>query len=112
MDALCTPTVATAAVFVSLIFLDLLRHDYELIQGHGVAGVICVFLMAILCQYGASFAAWGLLILPFVILIVGWVLVIRQPTKLNPAPSDTTYSPTVSERSCRSCRKNPCNCNT
>jgi hypothetical protein len=108
MDALCTPTIATAAIFVSLLFLDLLRHDYELLAGHAFAGVISIGLMCVLCEYGASLAAWGLLLLPFVILVIGWMMLIKQPTKpVGPA----IYSPPISGSSCNMCRKNPCRCN-
>jgi hypothetical protein len=107
MNALCTPTIATAAIFVSLLFVDLLRHDYELLPGHAVAGVVSVLLMGVLCEYGASLAAWGLLLLPFVILLIGWIMFVRQPTK---AATPTVYSPPISGNSCSVCRKNPCGC--
>ena len=82
MDALCTPTIATAALFVALIILDLLRRDYELLPGHGFFGLISVFLMAILCQRGYSMAAWGLLLFPFVILVIGLGIQANQPTSV------------------------------
>ncbi len=117
MNALCTPTIATAALFVSLIFLDLLRHDYNYIAAHSIFGVVAVFLMAILCQSGASFVAWVFLIFPFVVLIISWGLMIRQsePDPVpNPVPNPVINMPDLSSPlanpRCTSCRSNPCSC--
>ena len=106
MDALCTPTIATAALFVALIILDLLRRDYELLPGHGFFGLISVFLMAILCQRGYSMAAWGLLLFPFVILVIGLGI---QATKPMSAIAAATY-PTMNGRPCSKCSRKPCRC--
>ena len=102
MDALGTPTITTAAMFVALIFLDLLRHDYELLPGHGFFGLISVFLMAVLCQYGYSMTAWGLLVFPFVVLVIGWGIQATQPMSANPAVAATYPTP---QRSCSKCKK-------
>ena len=113
MDALCTPTIATAALFLSLIFLDLLRHDYNYIAAHSIFGVVAVFLMAILCQSGASFVAWVFLIFPFAILVISWGLMVRQ-SEPNPVPNPVISTPDLSSpltsHSCTSCRSNPCTC--
>jgi hypothetical protein len=109
MDALGTPTIATAAMFVALIFLDLLRRDYELLPGHGFFGLISVFLMAVLCQHGYNMAAWGLLLFPFVILVIGWGIQATKPMSAIPAVA-ATY-PTMSQSSCSKCRRTPCCCN-
>jgi hypothetical protein len=87
MDALCTPTIATAALFVALLFLDLFRHDFELLPGHAFAGVLSTGLMAVLCQYGAGIAAWGLLLLPFIIVIFGWAFWAAGSVPIKPYPS-------------------------
>jgi uncharacterized membrane protein YgcG len=74
MDTLCTPTIITGALFVAIIFNDLLRHEFENLPGHSMLGVVSVLLMAGLCQRGAIMIAWGLLLLPltamFIILVV------------------------------------------
>ena len=70
MDSL-NPAVVTGALFASLILLDLLRHDYELLPGHTFFGIFCVLSMSILVQYGYSNTGWGLLAIPFVILFIG-----------------------------------------
>jgi len=106
MDAIGTPTIATAAIFVALIILDLLRRDYELLPGHGFFGLISVFLMAILCQRGYNMAAWGLLLFPFVILVIGLGIQATKPMSANPVAA--AMYPTATRHSCYNCRRNPC----
>ena len=108
MDALGTPTIATGAMFVALIFLDLLRRDYELLPGHGFFGLISVFLMAILCQHGYSMTAWGLLLFPFVLLVIGWGIQATKPMSALPSVAATYAS--MSERSCSNCKQKSCGC--
>lgn len=108
MEAICTPIIATAAVFVALIFLDLLRREFELLPGHGLFGIICVFLMTMLCQRGFNMVAWGLLLIPFVFLIIGWGIQATQPMSNNPVAA-TTY-PTLTERTCSRCKNTHCRC--
>ena len=73
MESLCTPVVATAALFTSLLFLDLFRREYTLLPGHAVFGILATLLMAVLCQNNATLTAWGLFALPFVFLLIGWM---------------------------------------
>jgi len=73
MDSISPPLV-TGALFVSLILLDLLRHDYELLPGHTFFGIFCVLAMAVLVQYGYTNTGWGLLAMPFIILLIGLML--------------------------------------
>jgi len=107
MDALSTPTILTAAIFVALIFLDLFRRDFNLLPGHGFFGVLCVMLIAVVCQYGSNLLAWGLLAVPAVILIIGWGIqttgvpsgAIPYPTMINPAAAEKS-------RRCHRCKDN------
>lgn len=73
MESLCTPTIATAALFTALIFLDLFRREYKLLPAHGFFGILSTLLVSILCQQGAVSAAWALLAFPFVILFLGFL---------------------------------------
>jgi hypothetical protein len=74
MESLCTPAVVTAALFTSLLFLDLFRREYKLLPGHAIFGVLATLLMTVLCQKGATLTAWGLLALPFLFLTIGWMI--------------------------------------
>jgi hypothetical protein len=111
MDAaqsLCTPAVVTAALFTALIFLDLFRREYHLLPGHGIFGIVATLLMAVLCQNNVTMAAWGLLAIPFVFLLIGWMVwAVKDqqtgvPYRIMPAPK---RNPCESCRnSCDTCR--------
>lgn len=88
-----TPTIVTAALFVALIILDLLRHDYQLVAAHGFSGLFCVMAMAVLEKYNYTGVGWGLLMLPAVILVVGWGL--QSVGHLKPYP--TVVQPQMAE---------------
>lgn len=107
MDALCPPVITTAALFVALIFLDLLRREFELLPGHGFMGIISVLLMSILCQHNLSIVAWGLLVFPFLILIFGWGIQAYQGTfvPITARPYDMTMNASAVGRSPVKCRK-------
>jgi hypothetical protein len=102
---LCTPTITTAALFVALIFLDLFRYDFHLLPGHGFFGLVSVFLMTILCQHGYGMAAWGLLMFPLVILILGWGFQASQPMSTNPELAAQYPAPPIRNRLHSKCCK-------
>jgi hypothetical protein len=81
------PIMISAAIFVSLIFLDLFRHEYKLIPIHAIIGLFSVVLMGVLCERKMYFLAWFLLLLPFVFMTTGFIL--RQ-NKLSQAPQYPT----------------------
>lgn len=64
----------SAAIFVSLIFLDLFRQEYKLIPVHALIGFFSVVLMAALCERNSYFLAWSLLLLPFLFMTMGFIL--------------------------------------
>jgi hypothetical protein len=107
-QGLCTPAVVTAALFTALIFLDLFRREYHLLPGHGIFGIIATLLMAILCQNNVALAAWGLLAVPFVFLLIGWMIWAvkdQQPSvpyRVMPAPAKNPCE--SCNRSCDTCR--------
>jgi cell division protein FtsW (lipid II flippase) len=89
------PVTVSAAIFVSLIFLDVFRHEYKRIPVHALFGFFVVLLMSTLCTTHHYFLAWFVLFLPFLILILG--LVIRksrmQEKKLYPVAPLQTMQP-------------------
>lgn len=118
MDSFCPPAVVTGALFTALLFLDLFRREYKLLPGHAIFGVIATLLMAILCQNGASMVAWGLLVLPFLFLLIGWMIwAIKQQEDRPSSPYPIAPKPAVNPCStcdeyppndpCEKCR-NPC----
>jgi hypothetical protein len=88
MDALCTPTIITGALFIAVIFIDLLRHEFENLPGHSILGAISVLLMAGLCQRGMVLVAWGLLMVPVIALVIA--ISVQSRSSSNPTVSTGT----------------------
>ena len=78
MDTPCTPAIATAALFMALLFLDLFRREFHLLPSHGILGVFSVLLMSVLCNNNGELAAWGIFAIPFIILLIGWMSMVSQ----------------------------------
>lgn len=111
VQTLCTPVIVTGALFTALIFLDLFRREYNLLPGHGIFGLFATLLMAVLCQKNATMTAWGLLAVPFLFLLVGWMVwAVKKEEPGVPyrvVPKDPTANP------CAACKKPrpACKCN-
>jgi hypothetical protein len=69
MDSFCNPSIVTAALFVSVIFMDLFRHDYKHILVHSLLGFFFVTMMNFLCVEGLSGVAWVILLLPIIFIV-------------------------------------------
>ena len=65
------PGLTTAALFMALILLDIGKHQYKLMIGHFLVGIIAVLLMIYLSQNGADMVAWGIFSIPLVMLGIG-----------------------------------------
>jgi hypothetical protein len=72
------PVIISAAIFTSIIFLDLFRYEYKRIPVHAILGVFTVVLMSFLCETNRFLIAWVILFIPFIILGLG--IMIRQRT--------------------------------
>ena len=75
------PVIISAAIFVSLIFLDLFRHDFKALPSHAVLGIFSIVLMTFLCETNLQLLAWIVLFIPFIVLIVG--IMIRQQNMMK-----------------------------
>lgn len=80
----CRPAFVTAALFIAILILDLAKRDYRLLGGHFLFGIIAVLLMLFLCQNEAESVAWGVLLLPFILLAIGLVIGAIQKTSGEP----------------------------
>lgn len=80
----CRPAFVTAALFIAILILDLAKRDYRLLGGHFLFGIIAVLLMLFLCQNEAEVVAWGVLLLPFILLAIGLVIGAIQKTSGEP----------------------------
>ena len=65
------PVITSAAMFVSILFLDLTRLDFELLPMHTLFGIISTLLVSVICSNGYSMVAWGLLMIPLVVILIG-----------------------------------------
>lgn len=82
------PVIISAAIFVSIVFLDLFRHEYKIIPVHAILGVFTVVLMSFLCETNRFLIAWVLLFIPFI--IIGLGIMIRSRNMLTiPSYPDT-----------------------
>jgi lipopolysaccharide export LptBFGC system permease protein LptF len=84
MDASCTPAIVTSALFFSLIILDVFRRETNLIIGHALFGIITGGLMIVLCTNGMGPVAWGLLLIPAVSLVLGWIIMMGRRKSYHP----------------------------
>lgn len=80
----CKPAFVTAALFIAILILDLAKRDYRLLGGHFLFGIIAVLLMLFLCQNEAEVVAWGVLLLPFILLAIGLIIGAIQKTSGEP----------------------------
>ena len=65
------PALTAAALFMALILLDLGKQQFKLMIGHLLVGIIAVLLMVYLSQNGADMVAWGIFLIPLVMLGIG-----------------------------------------
>jgi hypothetical protein len=79
------PVITTAAMFVSFIFLDLARNEYSSLPPHIIFGVISTLLISIICDKGYTLVAWGLLAIPFIIIMVGYATYKAPAANIVPA---------------------------
>ena len=86
MNLLEGPSIVAAALFVSLIFLDLFRQEYKLVPVHAIMGFFAVILMGVLCEKQQYILAWTILLIPFVILTLGIILRQRDSESETPYP--------------------------
>jgi hypothetical protein len=79
-----TPVMITCAIFLSLIILDLFRHEYKYLPAHAVIGFFSMLLMSVLCEQNSYFLAWLILLTPF-LLIIGAILLRQMNVVIKPA---------------------------
>ena len=78
------PVMVTSAIFLSLIILDLFRHEYKYLPVHAVIGFFSMLLMSVLCEQNHRFFAWLILLIPFV-LIIGAIILRQAKLVIKPA---------------------------
>jgi len=104
----CYPALITAALFVAIVILDVIQTKY--INGAELFffGSVAVGLMAYLCLHDAEFVAWGLFLIPLVLLIVG--VSIPKPGPEPPLPAPAPMPVVKQQPTCSICGGMPCSC--
>jgi hypothetical protein len=99
----CAPSIAAAAAFLAIIFLDLYNRDYGRIPGHALMGVFAALLLSFICERTSSFVGWILLGAPFVVVGIGYSLYKLMDSKPTPTTPPKAYP-------CQCCNIRPCQC--
>jgi len=82
------PSIVTAALFIGLIFSDIMNKNTANVSAHAFFGLLCTGITVVLSQNGADLVAWGLLLLPLILLFISFVLiVVKSPWGKKPAAS-------------------------
>jgi hypothetical protein len=109
--AICTPTIATAAIFLAILALDLVRMEFGLMGGHLILGLISTLLISVVCQNANTFVAWMLLLTPFALLLLSWIaLGVKRKIdeRQGPYRTDPTAMPAAAPACCNKPRPAPC----
>jgi hypothetical protein len=103
----CLPALTTAAFFTAVIIFDLINKKTQYAKGHFLLSVPSVLLMQYLCDNGSPYIGWGLLFVPFLIILISFLIVTAST---NPSgsimPANIDYNkgaPVVSSHITASC---------
>jgi hypothetical protein len=94
----CTPILVSAAIFIAIVVLDLFQKEYEYVLGHIVWGIIATLLISILCQKGMGFAAWVLLFVPVILILLGLLYVKIEEQRKERAKVKAMASPVIQKK--------------
>ena len=100
----CLPAIAAAAYFVAIILLDLYNREWKQIPGRALVGVFVVLLVLFICQRASEFVAWILLLAPFGLVLLSYLL-----SKLWAGSSSEPAEAPCAD-SCPCCAYRPCRC--
>ena len=93
---------------MALILLDMGKHQFKLLIGHFLAGIIAVLLMVYLSQNNADLVAWGIFSIPLVMLGIG--LAIGALRSAPGAVSSAATSAISSSASAKAAQTGPVPC--
>ena len=109
MINLCSPALASLAIFTALIILDITNKDNKQIFFHIITGIFSVLGLSVICSYIGETAGWALFSVPFIVLVVGFLLIWIDGQK-DPAPKPPCQTMPPRACPCLSCRSCPCKC--
>ena len=100
--------ISTAAIFIAIVFNDLIQNRKYLIRFHIFLGLLATSLVIILWYLDYEIVAWGLIIVPIFTLFISYIAASGNSKKLQnttasngPIISDTSKSDTPT------CNQNP-----
>ena len=100
----CPAAITTAALFTAIVIIDLTKGNYRYVPFHALGGFFCTLGLSFICQTLGDTAAWILLSVPFIFILLGLFMIwFSGPTNVA--------VPAEREDSCRdtrpSCAQNP-----
>lgn len=103
----CPAATATAAIFTALVVLDIVNKNYNTIGLHVSGGIFSVVGIFVICNALGDSAGWILLGIPFLVLLIGLLMLWVNGRK------DIVYSKSDCQTAnvCSSCCTQPCQCN-
>jgi hypothetical protein len=86
--------IVTAAIFIAMIFNDVIRNNSKHASLHAFLGALATGLVAILWYLNFEIVGWGLIIIPIFALIISYIVISTQK-RSGPATSEPTTGPTL-----------------
>jgi hypothetical protein len=88
------PSMVTAALFVAVILSDLMKGRRDSAKGHFFLGIVSFLLILYLHEEGYDMVAWGILSVPFILIVLG--IMFGGGSTTQSAPKQHSPTPTQS----------------
>ena len=105
---ICIPAIATSAAFTSLIIFDLYTKSWDSLPGHAFIGLFISMCVLLICQNGAPWMAWILLLIPVIYILFAWLWTPKVQQSASQAVQQVATQPVQQHCSC--CYQQPCKC--
>lgn len=71
----CPAAITTAALFTAIVLIDLAKGKYRSVPFHALGGFFCTLGISFICQTLGDMAAWILLSIPFIFILLGLFMI-------------------------------------
>jgi len=71
----CPAAITTAALFTAIVLIDLAKGKYRSVPFHALGGFFCTLGISFICQTLGDTAAWILLSIPFIFILLGLFMI-------------------------------------
>ena len=71
----CPAAITTAALFTAIVLIDLTKGKYRSVPFHALGGFFCTLGISFICQTLGDMAAWILLSIPFIFILLGLFMI-------------------------------------